>query len=90
MRIPESYFGKINLIYKRAPEKLVGNPDDDVPVPDGCEHLLPLLAASYVWLDDDPEKSQYYMSLYREAMSAVKYYDRAHIDNSYHVINGWA
>ncbi len=90
MRIPDGYSGKINLVYKKAPKKLFGNPDDDIFVPDGCEHLLPLLAASYVWLDDDPEKSQYYMSLYREAMSAVKYYDRSHIDNSYHVTDGWA
>ena len=90
LRIPDEYCGKINLIYKKAPKTLLGNPNDVVDVPDGCEHLLPLLSASYVWLDDDPEKSQYYMSLYREAMSAVKYYDRAHIDNSYHVTDGWA
>ena len=90
MRIPDAYHGRINLVYKKAPRNMMGNPDDEVTVPVGCEHLLALLAASYVWLDDDPEKSQYYMSLYREAMSAVKYYDRAHIDNSYHVTDGWA
>ena len=90
MKIPDGYFGKINLIYKKSPKKIIGNPDEDIILPDGCEHLLPLLAASYVWLDDDPDKAQYYMSLYREAMSAVKYYDRAHIDNTYHVDNGWA
>ena len=90
MRIPDGYFGKINLIYKKYPEKILGNPDEDITIPDGCEHLLPLLAASYVWLDDDPDKAEYYMSLYREAMSAVKYYDRGHIDNSYHVTDRWA
>ena len=90
VRIPDEYFGKINLIYKKYPKKVLGNPDEDIVVPDGCEHLLPLLSASYVWLDDDPEKAEYYMSLYREAMSAVKYYDRAHIDTSYHVTDGWA
>ena len=90
MKIPDSYVGKINLIYKKAPKKLLGNTDEEIVLPDGCEHLLALLSASYVWLDDDPDKAQYYMSLYREAMSAVKYYDRSHIDNSYHITNGWA
>lgn len=90
MRVPDGYFGKINLIYKKSPKKILGNPDEDIVLPDGCEHLLALLAASYVWLDDDADKAQYYMSLYREAMSAVKYYGRAHVDNSYHVIDGWA
>ena len=90
MRIPDGYCGKVNLIYKKSPKKILGNPDEDIILPDGCEHLLPLLAASFVWLDDDPDKAQYYMSLYREAMSAVKYYDRAHIDNLCHVNNGWA
>lgn len=90
MKIPNSYFGKINLVYKTAPVKMDGNPDMTVILPDGCEHLLALLSASYVWLDDDAEKAQYYLNLYREAMSAVKYYDRAILDNSYHITNGWA
>lgn len=88
--IPESYFGKIILVYKRAPEEVGINPDEEILLPEGCEHLLPLLVAAYVWLDDDADKSQYYMSLYREAMASVKYYDRTQINTGYRETNGWA
>ena len=90
VKIPSSYSGRINIIYKKCAQRLLGNPDEEIILPDGCEHLLALLAASYVWLDDDADKAQYYLTLYREAMSGVKYYDRTAIDNSYHITNGWA
>ena len=90
MSIPESYSGKINLVYKSAPQKLTGNLDEEIILPSGCEHLPALLASAYVWLDDEDDKAQYYMSLYREAMSAVKYYDRESFDNKYYNVNGWA
>ena len=89
MSSPEDYFGKISLTYKSAPKKLTGNLDEEISLPLGCEHLPALLASAYVWLDDDADKAQYYMSLYREAMSAVKYYGREKIDGKYRDVNGW-
>lgn len=90
MSIPESYSGKISLIYKSAPKKLTGNLDEEILLPPGCEHLPALLASAYVWLDDDADKAQYYMTLYKEAVAAVKYYDRESIDSKYYDVNGWA
>lgn len=90
MFIPNGYSGKIFLSYKKAPDRLSGNPDEEVILPDGCEHLAPLLAAAYFWLDDDSEKSQYYMSLYRDGMAAVRIHGPTHISNSYLNTNGWA
>ena len=90
MRIPSSYNGKIRLLYKAAPTKITEGADEELTLPDGCEHLLSLLVASFVWLDDDAEKAQYYMNLYREAMAAVKYYDRAGVDTTYQDVIGWA
>ena len=90
IRIPAAYSGKIRVEYKKSPEKLSGNPDQELLLPDGCEHLLPLLVAAYIWLDDDAEKAQYYMALYREAMAAVKFYDRTMADSTYRDVNGWA
>jgi len=72
--IPCEYEGDVTILYKKAASEPSGAPDEEITVPDGCEHLLPLIVAAYVWLDDDAERSQYYMSLYREGMSAVKYY----------------
>ena len=90
LKIPTGYFGKIRVVYKKRPHEISGNPDEEITVPSGCEHLTALLAASFVWLDDDAEKARYYMTLYREALSAVKYYDRAESDISYQNTNGWA
>lgn len=89
MRIPIEYTGKIRLLYKAAPIDIIGAADEDLVIPDGCEHLLSLLVASYVWLDDDAEKAQYYMNLYREAMAAVKFYDRAGVNTAYQDVIGW-
>ena len=90
MFIPNEYAGRIFLSYKKAPESLSGEPDEEIILPDGCEHLAPLLAASYFWLDDDSEKSQYYMSLYRNGMAEVRIHGPTHINNSYLNTDGWA
>lgn len=90
MKIPDAYSGKIHLRYKKAPTDINESSDEEIAMPHGCEHLLPLLTAAFVWLDDDAEKAQYYMSLYKEAMAAVKYYERPLVDNSYRTTDGWA
>ena len=58
MKIPISYSGKVRLEYKRGAVKISGFGEEDISLPEGCEHLLPLLTAAYVWLDDDPEKAE--------------------------------
>jgi hypothetical protein len=89
-RIPSDFSGKITLTYKRGAKNVTGIADEKILVPEGCGHLVALLAASYIWLDDDSEKAEYYMSLYREGMSAVKYYNRLQIGANYLSTNGWA
>jgi hypothetical protein len=42
-----------------------------------------------MWLDDDVQKAQYYMSLYRDLVANVKRYSTNKIDAKYSV-NGWA
>ena len=90
IRIPANYIGKVRLPYKAAPASISGDPDEELVLPDGCEHLLALLVASFVWLDDDADKAQYYMNLYREGMAAVKFYDRSSVNSSYQDVLGWA
>ena len=88
---PYGYVGEISIRYrKRAPEVSIDAPDRELDVPRELEQLVFLLAASYVWLDDDAEKAQYYMSLYRDGMSALKVYTRSGIDTSFTDIARWA
>lgn len=89
MRVPIEFRGKIRLLYKAAPVNISGDTDEELVLPDGCEHLLSLLVASYVWLDEDSDKAQYYMNLYREGVAAVKFYDRAGVNATYRDVIGW-
>lgn len=91
LSVPYSYSGEIVLKYRSRPifDKDIP-PDADLGIDPECEHLLPLLAASYVWLDDDAQKAQYYLSLYREGMAALKLYSARCINAKYENVTGWA
>ena len=59
IRIPSQYSGEINLTYRKsAPRITLDMMDSEVDIPREIEHLVPLLTAAYVWLDDDEEKAQ--------------------------------
>ena len=67
--LPKDYHGEIAIRYNRAPILPTDtSPDTELDLPDGSEELLPLLVASYVWLEDEPEISRYYRSLYEDAI----------------------
>ena len=90
MAIPRAFSGKVILTYKCAPKRLSGESTESIIIPKECEELLPLLVASYVWLDDDNEKAEFYAALYRDGMSAVKVYNRVRMDSTYKDVTGWA
>ncbi len=89
-RLPESYGGDVLIDYRVAPIMPTGDPEEEIYTPPGSSQLLPLLTAAYVWLDDDAEKSQYYMSLYRDGMAALNVYSRASVSGAYKNVTGWA
>ena len=89
--LPYEYKGEIVISYrKRAPRVSIDTPDVELNIPAELESLVPLLTAAYVWLDDSPEKAQYYMSLYRDGMSGVKLYTRRNVDTKVTDVTGWA
>ena len=77
----------------RPPLAIIGDTEilKDAPldIPSGAAHLLSLLVAAFIWLDDDAEKAQYYMALYRDGLAAYKYRQLSQRDKKYHT-NGWA
>ena len=80
----------VNINYRCEPRVLTRDMiDTEIDMPPGCEHLLGLLVAHYVWLDDDIDKANHYLTLYREAMSAIRYYSRE-LSNIKYTTNGWA
>lgn len=89
--IPYSYVGEVRLSYRRkAPEVREDYPDEELGIATEFAHLIPLITAAYVWLDDDFDKAQYYMSLYREGMAALKIYSRSYTEADYEDVLGWA
>lgn len=88
--VPFGFRGDVYFTYYRSPSQIsVDNPNLLIDVSAECAPLLPLLTASFMWLDDDTQKAQYYMSLYRDSMANIRRYSINHIDTAYRV-NGWA
>ena len=90
IRVPFDYKGEIYLNYYRTPKLLsYDSYGSDIDVSDESAPLLPILTASFLWLDDDAGKAQYYMSIYRDLIANIKRYSTRKIDTVYGV-NGWA
>ncbi len=88
--LPSDFLGEATLTYKRAPYVPTGDDMDEViDLPRDSEELLPLLVASYLWLDDDAAKAEYYMALYRSGISTVRATSSLELGREY-TTNGWA
>ncbi len=89
--IPTSYEGELTIVYNRQPTAPdIDRPDEELDVPSCCAHLLPLLAASFVWLEDDTERAAYYMSLYRDGIARIANAARASVGAEFTDVTGWA
>ena len=69
--LPNSISGVFKITYKRKPtiisaEKTAASNETKIDLDEDLCALLPLLVSSYVWVEDEPEKAQYYLSLYSE------------------------
>ena len=92
--LPFDSAGHYKVIYNRRPRPIEndGALSDDLTVIDLDEELcalLPILIAAYIWMDDEPEKAQYYLSLYQSRvaymLSSVKNLSPVVIRSA----NGW-
>ena len=87
---PFDYRGEMYLTYYRTPKEInATDPNASIDISEECAPMLPLLTASFLWLDDDAAKAQYYMTLYRDMVANTKRYSTNKIDTAYRV-NGWA
>ncbi len=88
--VPYDFRGKMYITYHRTPTPISADTKNiPIDISNECVQLLPLLTASFMWLDDDAAKAQYYMSLYRDLVANIKRYSTDRIDAEYRV-NGWA
>lgn len=92
--LPYDASGVYRVVYNRRPRSLVGttSPSTDTSVIDLDEELaslLPLLTAAYLWLEDEEEKAQYYMALYRERSVLVEQKTKSIKSSSVRNVYGW-
>lgn len=92
--LPYDAGGLYKIIYHHKPTLLKGDnaPKDDGTVIDLDEELcalLPILIAAYVWADDEPEKAQYYLALYRERAVDIERRLRDNTPVFIKSTNGW-
>lgn len=91
LEIDSDFCGEINLKYRRLPAKIYsGLEDDEIDIPAEYSHVFPLLVAAYVFLDDEPERAEYYSHLYREGLDLIKKNCYEGVDAEYIDTNGWA
>ena len=92
--LPYDMPGDYRIIYRHRPNEIIEHDyvsEDDTVIDldeDLCA-LLPLLIASYVWAEDEPEKANYYMSLYQLRAAEVERKIRNASPVTIRNANGW-
>ena len=70
----EYYSTDFRIYYGAEHEKYTGTTAqkrEDLPLPKRVHHLVPLLAAYYVWLEDEPTKAAQYYNMYETAKNVI-------------------
>ena len=90
LSLPYSFTGEVVVFFKMKRDIPSFDSDDEViDVPRECEEMLPLLVAFYVWLDDDADKAETYLSLYKDMLASLKR-SSARVVSTAYATNGWA
>ena len=71
VRIPKEYQGIFLLKYEKSPAEITKE-GKEIEIEERLFPLFSLLVCAYLWLEDEPERAQYYMALYREGRERMK------------------
>lgn len=92
--LPYEQNGLYEVLYQRRPNRIeysakVAEDETKIDLDEDLCALLPMLIASYVWVEDEPEKAAYYLDLYRERAAFVESRKRDPAPASVRSVNGW-
>ena len=92
--LPHDKRGVYKVLYEHRPTAIenTGATTEDaqeLDLDDELCSLMPILVASYVWIEDEPEKSEYYMSLYRERVQEIVLFRKETAPVLIKNVNGW-
>ena len=89
--LPADFEGEIKIYYNRRPKDITSADENErIDVPEEIAHLPALLTASYLWLEDEPERASYYLGLYRDGMAKAKQLTRPTVVVPFNDVLGWA
>lgn len=76
---PVGHVGSYRIMYKCHCSTITSTtPDTFVPeIPLKAHHLIPILAAYWLWLDDDEQKATQYRNLYEQDRDEIRVKDKA-------------
>ena len=75
--LPYDKKGVYKIMYERKPQEveykqnLSEDKSTKIDLDEDLCALLPILVASYIWLEDEPQKAEYYLALYREGAANI-------------------
>ena len=78
----------VTLKYESRPERITMS-TGKISISPAAEHLLPILTAYFVWLDDEPTLAENYFKLYRDLVRSLKRKSGI-ISTEYKDTLGWA
>lgn len=92
--LPYSVTGCFKVLYNRRPRELINNgsaQDDEslLDLDDELCSLIPVLIASYIWLEDEPDRAQYYYSQYQARAGEILARERNLSPVQIKSCNGW-
>ncbi len=92
--LPYSATGVYKVLYRRKPEaikteRLPENNNDKIDLDEELCTLLPLLVASYVWVEDEPSMAEYYAARYNERAAEILQRERNASPSIIRNTNGW-
>lgn len=73
--IPASTVGIFDVCYNKRVKAVSAEDDMEstvIDLDDDLAAVLPNLVASYIWVDDEPAKAEYYLTLYREQVAEIR------------------
>ena len=90
LSLPYGKYDEVYLTYARMPRRITADDQNaEIDISGECRPLLSLLTTAYLWLDEDAERAQYYMSLYKTDMSFIRRFNTSHSCGEYRDVLGW-
>jgi hypothetical protein len=84
-----NYLHKVTKIPLDAVVTNTSTNEDNIDLEEDLAALLPNLIAAYVWLDDEPDKSQYYYNLYLQRAEYIRSQVRSYNPVEFESVYGW-